>query len=78
MIERLSMKVDSHTIELSNAAKVLFPKNGITKGDLVDYYHSMADRILPYLKDRPIMFQRFTDGLGDSGFYQKQISLPFS
>jgi len=68
------MKVDSHTIELSNADKVLFPEDGITKGDLVDYYHRMADRILPYLEERPVMLQRFPDGLGDSGFYQKQAS----
>jgi len=74
MIEILSIKVDSHTIELSNADKVLFPEDGITKGDLVDYYHRMADRVLPYLEDRPIMLQRFPDGLGDNGFYQKQIS----
>jgi bifunctional non-homologous end joining protein LigD len=68
------MKVDSHTIELSNADKVLFPDDGITKGDLVDYYHRMADRILSYLEERPVMLQRFPDGLGDSGFYQKQAS----
>jgi bifunctional non-homologous end joining protein LigD len=68
------MKVDSHTIELSNTDKVLFPDDGITKGDLVDYYHRMADRILPYLEERPVMLQRFPDGLGDSGFYQKQAS----
>jgi len=71
MIKNLSMKVDSHTIELSNADKVLFPEDGITESDLIDYYHRMADRILPYLEDRPIMLQRFPDGLGDSGFYQK-------
>lgn len=68
------MKVDSHTIELSNTDKVLFPDDGITKGDLVDYYHRMADRILPYLVERPVMLQRFPDGLGGSGFYQKQAS----
>ncbi|MGA8282382.1 MAG: non-homologous end-joining DNA ligase, partial [Desulfobacterales bacterium] len=74
MIENLSMKVDSHTIELSNADKVLFPDDGITKGDLINYYHRMADRILPYLEERPVMLQRFPDGLGNSGFYQKQAS----
>jgi len=68
------MKVDSHTIELSNRDKVLFPQDDITKGDLIDYYHRMADRILPYLEERPVMLQRFPDGLRVSGFYQKQAS----
>jgi bifunctional non-homologous end joining protein LigD len=68
------MKVGSHTVELSNSDKVLFPEDGITKGDLIDYYHRMADRILPYLQDRPIMLQRFPDGIDGGGFYQKQAS----
>jgi bifunctional non-homologous end joining protein LigD len=68
------MKVDSHTIELSNRDKVLFPQDDITKGDLIDYYRRMADRILPYLEDRPVMLQRFPDGIAETGFYQKQAS----
>ncbi len=68
------MKVDSHTIELSNRDKVLFPQDDITKGDLIGYYHRMADRILPYLEGRPVMLQRFPDGIAETGFYQKQVS----
>jgi bifunctional non-homologous end joining protein LigD len=68
------MKVDSHIIELSNRDKVLFPQDDITKGDLIDYYHRMADRILPYLEERPVMLQRFPDGIAETGFYQKQVS----
>ena len=68
------MKVDSHTIELSNRDKVLFPEDDITKGDLIDYYHRMANRILPYLEERPVMLQRFPDGIAETGFYQKQVS----
>ncbi|MGA9538381.1 MAG: non-homologous end-joining DNA ligase [Desulfobacterales bacterium] len=74
MIEKLSMKVDSRSIELSNRDKVLFPEDDITKGDLIDYYHRMADRILPYLEERPVMLQRFPDGIAETGFYQKQVS----
>jgi len=68
------MKVDSHTIDLSNADKILFPEDGITKGDLIDDYRRMADRILPYLEGRPLMLQRFPDGIAETGFYQKQAS----
>jgi hypothetical protein len=50
------------------------PEDDITKGEQIDAYHRMADRILPYMEERPVMLQRFPDGLGDSGFYQKQVS----
>lgn len=68
------MKIGRHTIDLSNTDKVLFPDAGITKGDLIDYYRDMADRMLPYLKGRPVTLHRFPDGIGTDGFYQKSRS----
>ncbi|MGA9478399.1 MAG: hypothetical protein WBV21_11500, partial [Desulfobacterales bacterium] len=60
--DRIATKVDSHTIELSNQDKILFPEDDITKGELIDDYHRMADRILPYLKDRPKnRYRRYPD-----------------
>lgn len=59
-------------VETSNLDKVFFPGNNITKGDLIDYYESVSDYILPYLKDRPLMMQRFPDGIMEEGFYQKE------
>jgi len=61
------------TVETSREEKVLFPEPGLTKGDVIDYYERVADRILPHLKDRPLVLQRFPDGIGEAGFYQKQI-----
>jgi bifunctional non-homologous end joining protein LigD len=61
------------SIETSKEDKVLFPNAGITKGELVDYYERVADRILPHLKDRPLVVQRFPEGIDDEGFYQKQV-----
>jgi len=66
------MTVDGHQIELSNVDKILFPGDGITKGDLIDYYHRIAETMLPYMKDRPITMQRFPDGIDQEGFYQKE------
>lgn len=63
-----------HTVETSHEDKVLFPADGITKGDLVDYHERVAESILPHLRDRPVMLQRFPDGIGGTGFYQKQAS----
>ena len=67
------IKVGSHTIETSNEKKVLFPGEKITKGDLIVYYHEIARRMLPHLKDRPAVMHRFPDGVKSSGFYEKNL-----
>jgi bifunctional non-homologous end joining protein LigD len=66
------VKVDSRVIELSNRSKVMFPDDGLTKGDLIDYYRRMACRMIPHLAERPVMLQRFPDGIAAEGFYQRQ------
>lgn len=58
-------------VELSNLDKVFFPDSGLTKGDVVDYYRRVAKHMLPFLVDRPLAVQRFPDGIGKEGFYQK-------
>lgn len=67
-----------HPVELTHTDKVLFPEAGITKGDLIDYYTTVAGVMLPHLRDRPLTLQRFPDGIGEDGFYQKKApdSLP--
>ncbi len=70
-------KLGRRTVELSNENKVLFPDDGITKGDIIEYYESVADRILPFLKGRPLVLERFPNGIGASGFYQKQTGTYF-
>jgi DNA primase len=54
------------TVELSNTGKVLFPEDGITKGDLVAYYQAVAGEMLPPLRDRPVSMTRFPDGISKS------------
>lgn len=63
-----------YSVETSREDKVLFPKSSITKGDLIGYYERISDQILPHLTDRPLVLQRFPDGIGEDGFYQKQAS----
>lgn len=66
-----TVAVGGRTIELTNEDKVLFPEDGITKGDVIEYYHRIADWMLPFLADRPLTLRRFPDGMGEEGFYQK-------
>jgi bifunctional non-homologous end joining protein LigD len=68
-----SVTVGGHRVELSNQDKVLFPRSGLTKGDLVDYYRRIAEVMLPHLQGRPISMQRFPDGIDGEGFYQKEV-----
>jgi bifunctional non-homologous end joining protein LigD len=68
-----SVTVSGIRIELSNTGKVLFDDPQITKGDLVRYYRDMARRILPYLRDRPLVMARYPDGIGGQRIFQKNI-----
>jgi len=62
-----------YTVETSNEDKVFFPDEKITKGDLIDYYQKIADRMVPYLKERPLVMKRYPDGIKGESFYQKEI-----
>jgi bifunctional non-homologous end joining protein LigD len=63
--------VSGVTVKLTNPAKVLFPDDGITKGQLVEYYGEVADWMLPYLRDRPIAMARYPDGITKQRIFQK-------
>jgi bifunctional non-homologous end joining protein LigD len=58
-------------VEVTNADKVFFPGEGITKGEVVAYYREIAPFMLPYLADRPIVLTRFPDGIEGKSFFQK-------
>ncbi len=65
------VKIDGHNLTLTNLSKLYWPKEKITKGDLIAYYDTMAEYILPYLKDRPLSLKRNPNGILDEGFYHK-------
>ena len=73
--DSLELVVDSQVRELriSNPKKVFWKDERITKGDLIDYYRSMAPYLLPYLKDRPTVLHRYPDGIDGDMFYQKDM-----
>jgi bifunctional non-homologous end joining protein LigD len=55
----------------TNLDKVFWPEDGTTKGDLVDYYRAVAPWMLPYLEDRPLVLDRYPDGIAGKSFFQK-------
>jgi bifunctional non-homologous end joining protein LigD len=62
---------------ITHPEKVLFPDDGITKGDLAAYYEAMAPVILPHLRGRPVTMERYPAGIGQKGFWQKDVSKGF-
>jgi bifunctional non-homologous end joining protein LigD len=60
-------------MEVSNADRVVFPKDGITKGDVVAYYEKVAERMLPFIEGRMLSVERFPRGISGQGFMQKNV-----
>jgi DNA polymerase LigD, polymerase domain len=64
-------------VVITHPEKVLFPDDGITKGELAAYYEMMAPFILPHIEKRPLTMERFPAGIGKKGFIQKDVSTGF-
>lgn len=71
------VRVDRREIEISRPEKVLFPEDGITKGQLIEYYARIAPRMLPHLRDRPLTLERYPNGINTKRFFQKEVSSYF-
>ncbi len=63
--------VDGHELRLSNLEKVLYPRAGLTKGELIDYYAHVAPVLLAHLAGRPLTVTRWPDGVEAKSFFQK-------
>lgn len=68
------VQVEGQRLRLSNLDKVLYPEDGFTKGEVIDYYSRIAPVMLPHLAERPVTFRRFPDGVGKAGFFEKNAS----
>lgn len=62
---------------ITHPEKVLFPADGITKGQLAEYYETIAPVMIPHIKNRPVTMERFPAGIGKKGFIQKDVSKGF-
>ena len=65
--------IDNHELKLTNLDKIYWPKEKITKGELLEYYYKVADFIMPYMKDRPQSLNRFPNGVNGKSFYHKDM-----
>jgi len=70
--KRVEVQIEGRTLSLSNLAKVLYPKAGFTKGQVIDYYTRIAPVLLPHLRDRPLTLKRYPNGVEGGHFYEKQ------
>jgi bifunctional non-homologous end joining protein LigD len=68
---RIRVRVDHRELELSNLDKVLYPADGFTKGEVIDYYTRVAPVMLPHLADRALTRIRFPDGVDGPHFFEK-------
>jgi bifunctional non-homologous end joining protein LigD len=66
------MGVTTKTVNLSSPDRVLFPEDGVTKGDLFDYYRDVGPTLVPHLRNRPFTMKRYREGIRYPAFFQKQ------
>jgi bifunctional non-homologous end joining protein LigD len=70
--KRLEVAIGDKTLSLSNLDKVLYPRAGFTKGQVIDYYTRIAPVLLPHLHDRALTLKRYPNGVEDKFFYEKR------
>ena len=71
MPDKAQLVVGGRKLGVSNLEKVLYPKAGFTKGQVIDYYIRIAPVLLPHLKDRPLTMKRYPNGVDKEFFYEK-------
>jgi len=67
-------EINGHEIKFNNLNKIYWPKEKITKRDMLNYYYQVAPFILPYLKDRPQSMNRYPNGITGESFYFKDVT----
>jgi bifunctional non-homologous end joining protein LigD len=68
---RVKTEVEGRELSLGDLDKVMFPATGFTKGQLIDYYARIAPVMLPHVRDRPLTFRRYPDGVDGDSFFEK-------
>ncbi len=71
--ETVTVELDGKRVRLSHLNKIYFPESGHTKRELLAYYYRIADFILPFLRDRPLVLRRYPDGIKGQAFFQKDV-----
>lgn len=71
--EELHVDVEGRTLRITNLGKVLYPRTGTTKGEVLDYYARIAPTMLPHLRDRAVTRIRWPHGVQDMSFFEKNV-----
>ncbi len=71
--EPVELVADGQSVSISSPDKVLFPKLGLTKLDLVNYYLAVGEPLMRWIRDRPVLLERYPNGVGGKSFFQKRI-----
>lgn len=72
MSTKVELNIEGKKIGVSNLDKVFYPNSGFTKGQMIEYYIKISEVLLPHLKNRPLSFKRYPDGVEGFFFYEKQ------
>jgi bifunctional non-homologous end joining protein LigD len=72
MRTKSTLDIDGTKVDVTNLEKVMYPKTGFTKGQVIDYCIRVSPVLLPYLKNRPITLKRYPDGVEGFFFYEKK------
>jgi len=69
--DKIAVQVDGRDLTLTNLAKVLYPADGFTKAEVLDYYQRVSAVLLPHVAGRPMTLKRYPDGVDDQSFFAK-------
>ena len=72
--QQQEIKISGHALTFTNLSKLYWPKEKISKRDMLNYYYQVAPYILPHLKDRPQSLNRHPNGINGKSFYQKDVT----
>jgi bifunctional non-homologous end joining protein LigD len=70
-VKEVTVRVDGRALRFTNVDKIYFPKDGISKRAVLNYYDAVAELILPHLRDRPLSLKRYPNGIHEEFFFQK-------
>jgi bifunctional non-homologous end joining protein LigD len=73
-VGKATVQVDGRTLTLTNLAKVLYPDDGFTKAEVLDYYQRVAPALLPHIAGRPVTLKRYPEGVDGEAFFQKHVT----
>ena len=71
--EQQTRNIEGHDLKFTNLSKIYWPKEKVTKRDMLNYYYQAAPYMVPYYKDRPQTLNRYPQGIDGIKFYQKDV-----